>query len=183
MLRTTAPGFAPGNLYSEGNPSLSIPATVVSAEAANFWQEEIVNTVLQAGLTLGAAQTQLRDAILVLAGQGGSQITPFSIANNQVAAANVTGLVIDSVVTKAAIISYAIDRQDATPRKESQVGQLHVIYDNVAAAWLINDTSVLENAEVVFSINTSGQVLYTSSNFTGGSYVGTLRATILKIKV
>ena len=72
MFRTDAPGHV-GNLYSGGNPLAGVEATVVLAECMNSFQEEIVNAILGAGLSLNRADnTELRQAIAA-AGVPGSR--------------------------------------------------------------------------------------------------------------
>lgn len=63
MKRIDSPGHV-GNLFSNGDPQLGIRATVLDPEWLNNVQEEVVNTIEGAGLTLdGSSTTQLRDAI------------------------------------------------------------------------------------------------------------------------
>ena len=65
LKRTDADGHD-SNRYTEGNPSLGVPATVVGAEEMNNIQEEIATTVEGAGLTVdqtGSSEGQLLQAI------------------------------------------------------------------------------------------------------------------------
>jgi len=181
MRRTTASGHDT-NRYTEGNPSLGVPATVVSAEAANAWQEEIVNVILSAGLTPAVSETQLLESVLAIASHGGAQITAFAIANNVGVAASVTGLLFSALSFKSAKIFYGIDRR-TTSSNVQQTGTLTLIYDATDAIWRISDQSDFDDAGVVFTINGSGQINYTSTNISGTSYVGTLHATITKLKL
>ena len=176
MRQTTASGNDSGR-YSEGNPGLGVPATVVSAEAANFWQEEIINTMVAAGIAESANETDLRDAILALIASGGGSTSTidFTVANNQAAAANVTGLVFDKATVKAAKVTYAIDRSTDSSNEQS-VGELMIVHDATDDVWRINDTAVLDDTGVTFSITSAGQVQYTSDDLTGTTYVGTLKA-------
>ncbi len=69
MHRIDAPGFAPGNLFTEGNPSLSIPATEVSDDWLNDVQEELTTVIEGVGITLvKGLQTQLQSAINLMIG-------------------------------------------------------------------------------------------------------------------
>lgn len=62
-LPTPATPGTPG-YFTEGNPSLAVPATIVTADWANAIQEEIAYVIEQAGGTLDKADTtQLKDAI------------------------------------------------------------------------------------------------------------------------
>ena len=69
MHRIDAPGFAPGNLFTEGNPALSILATEVSDDWLNDVQEELTTVIEGQGITLvKGLQTQLQSAIFSMIG-------------------------------------------------------------------------------------------------------------------
>src|SRR3954467_15935764 len=51
MHRTDADGNA-SNLYTDGNPALGVEATVIEQHSLNALQEEIANTIEDAGVTL-----------------------------------------------------------------------------------------------------------------------------------
>lgn len=183
MHRIDAPGFAPGNLFTEGNPSLGIPATEVSDDWLNDVQEEIVNIITAQGITLvKGTQTQLRTAIEGMIGFGGGSFANFAVANNQLVAANITGLLFDKVTIKGAHVPFDLFRKtDTSNVKES--GTLFITHNPITDAWDISVDSFFQDAGVTFSITSTGQVQYVSSNITGANYVGTFRAAgILKFK-
>jgi len=61
------------NQFSEGNPSLGVEGTKVTADFLNALQEELAYTIESAGLTLEKGNhSQLANAILTLVGGGGS---------------------------------------------------------------------------------------------------------------
>lgn len=85
--------------FSKGNPGLGQKATVVSADWANAVQEEIVNVILGAGLSLDkTAQNQLYLGVLALIGSvapaahthSAGQITSGTLADARIAQSNVT---------------------------------------------------------------------------------------------
>lgn len=66
MVRTSAPNSS-GGLFVDENPGGGVVGTTVVATDMNNHQEEIVNAILGAGLTLsGANQSQLRQAIVAM---------------------------------------------------------------------------------------------------------------------
>lgn len=70
MHRIDGPAAAPGNLFTEGDPSVGTPATVLTDDWANAVQEELCNVVTGAGLALSKpSNTQLLAAINVLLAQ------------------------------------------------------------------------------------------------------------------
>lgn len=115
----------------------------------------------------------LRSALLSGAGIETVGKTNFTIANNQTAAANVTGLLFSSTNTQLAKIQYTIDRSDATPTTAFQIGELAVYHDGSAWTLVLLDQAG-DDAGVTFSVTSGGQVQYTSTNFSGGSYSGSM---------
>lgn len=69
MHRIDGPGATAGNLFTEGDPTLGVPATNVTGDWLNTIQEEIANVCEEAGLFLWKPDnTQLKEAIYILAG-------------------------------------------------------------------------------------------------------------------
>lgn len=67
MHRIDGDGFAPGNLFTDGDPGMGIEATVVTDDWANDVQEELCNVIEATGVTLVKGdQEQLLDAIRYL---------------------------------------------------------------------------------------------------------------------
>lgn len=99
----------------------------------------------------------------------------FTIANNQSSAANVTGVSFASASVKAVRVLFFIHRQDATPAQADEVGELYIRYRSVQNDWQVTTVSYGDDAGVTFSMTgtTTGQLQYTSTNYTGGSYAGT----------
>lgn len=64
LAAATGAGPNPDSYFTDGDPATSVPATVVTAEWLNMMQEEVVNVITGAGLTLDKAdRTQLRAAL------------------------------------------------------------------------------------------------------------------------
>lgn len=179
MKRTDAEGHD-SNRYSEGNPSLGIPATVVGAEEMNNLQEELANIVDAAGITLDAGdEDQVLEALATLLEAGFPNATKGSqtLLNNQSSAVNITGLVFDKTNVKSA--RFLIDCHRETDTGSEQVDEqfeLVAMYDPVNDSWSIHWNSIgPDDSYVTFAISSAGQVQYLSSNFSGANYDGTLR--------
>jgi len=78
MRRNAGTDAAPSNLFTDGNPATSTPASVLGSDWLNILQEEIASLIEYAGLSLDQADayptndtTQLRQAIQILASSGG----------------------------------------------------------------------------------------------------------------
>lgn len=90
MDRTHAPGATIDNQYTEGNPSMGVPATTVSAVALNAFQEELVGIIEAAGITPNEADnTQVLAALTALFAAAGSNhtVTTFGGVSDLVAEA------------------------------------------------------------------------------------------------
>lgn len=181
-------GATVGNLFTEGNASLSIPATVVSASIANAWQEEIANVIREVGIPLLTSSTdtfdQLKDAVIELIQRGGRAAPITQSVSNNSGPLDVTDFpVLDTAVVKSVVMFMDIFRRtDSGVKKES--GFLYLIWDSEASSWDITFQTVNGDGGVTFSMNnTSGtewQLQYTSDDLTGTTYSGTLKITDLK---
>ena len=89
--------------------------------------------------------------------------TSFSTANNQAVAANVTGLLFSNATVRSfsALASIAIDATTDVYQQFSLSGI------QKGASWEMSVDSVGDNSGITFSITTSGQVQYQSSNLAG----------------
>ena len=111
--------------------------------------------------------------------------TSFSVANNQTNA-NITGLTVDGATYSQMIVDLNIRRTDATPIDRMAAYQLILFFHN--GAWVINSGPIYASdgttPQVTFSVQTTGtvgQVRYTSSNYTGGSYTGSMNYAARRI--
>lgn len=177
MKRTTADAND-SNRYTEGNPSLGIPATVVGAEEMNNIQEELCNLVEAADIELdGSIENQVLQAIQILVAGGGVPAASgqkTQTINNNASAVDVTDLVFNSADIKAFRILFDIHRQSSTTNAD-EVGEIFGTYDPVASSWKVEADSKNGDAGVTWSITAGGQLKYTSTNYGGVSYSGTAR--------
>lgn len=74
----TADGPNPGGFFTDGNPGLAVPATIVDAEWLNMIQEELANVIedSDAGNTAlsKASRTQLKSAIMAMIASGNKAV-------------------------------------------------------------------------------------------------------------
>lgn len=89
--------------------------------------------------------------------------TSFSAANNQSAAANVTGLAFANATVRSfqAIVSVFVNATSSLYEQFTLYGI------QKGAAWEMSATTVGDASGFTFSITTAGQVQYTDSNYTG----------------
>ena len=174
MKRTTAEGNV-SNRYTEGNPTLGIPATVVGAEEMNNIQEEIVNVVLDAGITLnGADETQLLQALKIILKRGGDQLSQ-SLDDNQTNT-DVTGAIFDKLKIKGARLLVDMFRRNDT-QSANEIAELFISHNTESDAWELEMISHLGDTNTTFNITATGQIQYSTSNFGGTGYTGTLKVT------
>ncbi len=101
---------------------------------------------------------------------------PFTFANNQSSAADVTALAFSSSSYKRAHVQFSIGRKTSTT-KQNAIVDLYISYDVTGTAWEI--ASQVEHtggdpSGVTFEITSGGQVRYTSDNMSSGTgYTGT----------
>jgi hypothetical protein len=185
MFKIDSDGATINNEFTEGNPSLGVPATVVSADWLNAVQFELVNVIEFFGLTLDKMNsTQLRLAMLEFYRRGGRQAPINQNILNDQAASNVTGLAaLNPAETKGMCFSFDIERKTATQSRH-EIGKVYITRDTANNQWLISQSSVLDDSGVVLSITSGGQLQYATDELTGGTYSGELKITdIVEFKV
>jgi len=178
MHRIDAPGFAPGNLFTEGNPSLSIPATEVSDDWLNDVQEEIVTVIEDAGITLvKGQQDQLKAAINIMIGLGGSEIKLDPLLNNT-ADQVIAGLIFDKTVIKAALINFDIHRRTDSSN-EQDMGILLVTHDSEDDQWRAEllQSGFDDSGSIFNVVVATGQVRISTTTLAGANYAAQLRIT------
>lgn len=124
----------------------------------------------------------LRTAGIALEAFLGSVIglTTFTIANNQAAPANVTGLSFNGTSVKMAVIDYRIRRNTtgAGATERVQGGSMVAMYSAAAGTWsLTSQAQSGDDAGVSFSITAGGQVQYVSDSQTGTADESVLKFT------
>lgn len=122
-------------------------------------------------------RTKLIDAF----GESVTGETKVTVADNQSAAADITGLVFDKTEVVYALIRYTITRTDgASPRRESGTLELSTTDDD--SDWELIRTAVrgdaLNNGANSLSVTSAGQVQYTSDSM-GGTYEGSITFRVL----
>lgn len=101
--------------------------------------------------------------------------TAFNIANNQITDADVTGLVFNAASVRAAKISYSVFRVSTTnPSGFTETGTIQIIYDN-NVGWSINHGAILGSSGVTFTITSTGQVQYKSTDIGALNYIGIIK--------
>lgn len=187
MHKIDSNGATNDNEFTEGNPALSVPATVVSAAWLNDVQNELISLLSSVGIApVKGTQTQVRSAILELIRRGG-QAAPLVLAlvNNQASAADVTNfpLVLTTQVISIEFLYNIYRRTDSGNVKET--GRAYISWNADTTSWEVTTVSVHGEAGVIFTMLPTGnpneyKLQYVTDNLAGSSYAGTLRITDIK---
>lgn len=189
MHRTEQDGATLDNKYTEGNPNLAIPATVVGAPEMNSIQEELCSLVTSFGLTLLTTSTDTFDQVQAAVKEAilrGGRLAPisFALANNQATFADVTGFPqVDRAVVGAFEFLYRILRRTDSGHV-LETGRAFCTWNSETSAWIFSKVSVHDDSGVQFQmLNVSGTVFklqYKTDNLAGASYSGEIRITDIK---
>jgi hypothetical protein len=165
-------GLTPGKVYYA---SASIPGAITLTPPSTNGQWVVAVCLASTASEIVINPVSSASAIYVV----DSDIS-FTIANNQ-ATTNVTSLLFDGISTRGFVLDYSIYRQTDTPSSAlAQIGQLRGVYNTQSSSWFMSDDFSGQNAGVTFSILSSGQIRYSSTNIAGTNYVGTLKYAIRK---
>jgi hypothetical protein len=166
-------GLTPGKVYYA---SASVPGAITLTPPSTNAQWVIAVCLASTATEVVINPVSSASAIYVVDGS-----TSFTVANNQAAAASVTSLLIDGVSTRSFIIDYSVYRQTDTALSAlAQAGQLRGVFNTQSSTWFMSDDYSGQNSGVAFSILSSGQIQYTSSNIAGANYVGSMKYAIRK---
>lgn len=100
--------------------------------------------------------------------------TTLVVINNTGSLANVTDLIVNNAITRAALVDYYVYRVFGAT-EIAEVGTLRLVYKTNATTWEV-DRTFTGDGQISFSVTTGGQVQYTSVPISGsGSYTGTMR--------
>lgn len=189
MFRIDSSGATVDNRFTEGDPALSIPATVVSADWLNHVQEEILKTIEEMGLTPDKGnENQLYPALLELFLRGGRKLSYNATLANNTGPADLQDLnngnallTVDGDLIKNKFFFFDIERKTST--------QIVKEYGLCFIAWNSKDSVFEEpklltlngDAGVILTLaNVSGnnyKLQYTTGDLTGTSYVGRIDIT------
>jgi hypothetical protein len=123
----------------------------------------------------GVSLSSNEDTVTIQSTGGGtSSLVSFSLANNISTLTNISGLSFNPSSFLSFGIEYTIVRSTSTQRVCS-IGRLSGVYNSASSSWALVEDYAGDNVGIDFSITSSGQVQYKSSNLSGTSYVGVLK--------
>jgi hypothetical protein len=153
---------------------------------SNLETDNLKTGVLNTSTSLtGASDTQIPSALAVKTYVDAipssiivNQVS-FNIVNDQSSPANITGLLFNPATFRGIILTYSLYRESSTT-SAAQIGELKFVYNTADDAWYLSDTYAGQNAGVEFSITNAGQIQYKSSLYSGISYTGVLKYSLMK---
>ena len=183
MFRIDSDGATIDDKFTEGDPSLSIPATVVSDDWLNHVQEEIAQFIEFNGIVLSKLDdTQLIDAMLEFFKTGGRQAPITQALANNSGPFDVAGLTFDKTVVKSAAFLMDIERKTDTQNVQ-ETGWVFITYDTNDDEFRISPSTAFDDAGVILTIVLDAgdvwKVQATTNDLTGTTYSGNLKATTL----
>lgn len=125
------------------------------------------------GSDLSDLISALVDVANTVVSTGDILATTYSLANNVSSATAVTGLAFDISTILASTITYTIYRTTDS-NEVTEHGVIFLAYKPTAATFELSQHHV-GDAGVEFTVNSSGQFLFTSSNISGTNYSGTMK--------
>lgn len=179
MHRIDAPGATIDEKFTEGNPSLNIPATEVSDDWLNDVQEELATVIEDAGITLSkGTQDQLKDAILAMISGSSGDIKLDPLLNNT-ADQVITGLVFDKTSVKAAFFLFDVHREtDSSNVQEAGIGV--AVHDSKDDVWRVARLiTALDDAGTSLNITSAGQVRASTDDLAGANYAAQFRVNLV----
>lgn len=196
MFRIDSAGSTVDNRFTEGDPALSIPATVVSDEWLNHVQEEVAKPIEEMGIALDKGnEGQLWNALLALAQNGGRKLSfKHDLANNtsdeDVVDSNNgdATLIVDRTIHRSKIMFFDLERKTDT-NIVKEFGLMFLSYDSKNNTFLPPKIMSLgDDGDTVFNLVQIGatdefKLQATTGDLTGTSYEGALDMTsIIEIK-
>lgn len=125
----------------------------------------------------------IRTALLsAFPGLATSGATPLTVANNQTADTNFTGLILDKDTYTAYKMEYRIKRSDGTTDR-AEVGYITATYKS---AWSYSrridhgDDALNSGSDSIAVDSSTGQLTYKSDNMPGGTYSGSFDYVIVR---
>lgn len=125
------------------------------------------------GSDLSDLITALVDVANTVVSTGDILATTYTLANNVSSPTAVTGLAFDISTILASTITYTIYR-NTDSNEVTEHGVIFLAYKPTASTFELSQHHV-GDAGVEFTVNGSGQFLFTSSNISGTNYSGTMK--------
>jgi len=165
-------GLTPGE-FVYADPST--PGAVVQSEPtqANVY-------LIKVGKAISATEILVNPDLAASAEFNREVVADQTILNNQSVAQSITGLSFDGATYRAVVLRYAIYRV-TDDNEVAQTGQLRLTYKTNAASWSITDDFGGDDAGVTFSVDATGQILYTSTDLTGANYSSSLKVNTVEL--
>lgn len=117
----------------------------------------------------------VKEALDELAGKNLPSEQTYNILNNQTNTS--LGLSFNSTVKQYFLLNYAVIRS-VTGTELVESGTLRAIYKSSASTWFISNDYTGPGAGITFSMDSSGNVLYSTTNLAGLSYTGIMKAFV-----
>ena len=136
--------------------------------------------LIKAGKAISATEILVNADLAASAEFNREVVADLAITNNQSVATAISGLIFSGLSYRAVVLRYSIYRV-TDDNEVAQTGQLRLTYKTNAGTWSLSDDFGGDDAGVTFSVDGTGQILYTSSDLTGANYDSKLQVSTVEL--
>lgn len=104
----------------------------------------------------------------------------YSLLNNKSTPTSISNFIIDKSYSYYKFEYFLFRKTDTANSTRTQAGQLRFLFNNELNQWFISDDYVGQNAGVEFSVDSTGQIKYISTNVLGNNHIATLKISLMK---
>lgn len=136
--------------------------------------------IIKAGKAISSTEILINPDLASSAEFNREVVADMTITNNQLIATSISGLVFSGLLYRAVVLRYSIYRV-TDDNEVTQTGQLRLTYRSNAGTWSLSDDFGGDDAGVTFSVDSTGKILYTSSDLTGANYDSKLQVSTVEL--
>jgi hypothetical protein len=131
------------------------------------------------GIAKSATELVINGGLGIKSGGGGiPDAVSFTLANNQAAAADITGLIFNPATVLGFVLEYTVARSTSLSKVVS-IERFRGVWNSVSSTWSTSEDLAGDSSAVTLSITAGGQIQYTTSNMSGTSYAGSIKYVTL----
>jgi hypothetical protein len=167
------------NIDSEMTTDIELSQAIASKQdTLSFTPENITNKNQPGGYAGLDSNGKVPTSLLPTADS--NPVITCQLLNNQTSATNITSIILSNTYSYYRYEYYIFRKTNTIGSTRVQAGQLRFIYNNELNQWFMSDDYLGQNAGIEFSIDSTGQVKYSSTNITGANHIATLKLDLTK---
>ncbi len=167
------------NIDSEMTTDIELSQAIASKQdMLGFTPENVANKNQPSGYAGLDSSGKVLPSLLPTSSESASVVEVYPLPNNQNTLTNINTFILSNTYPYQKF-EYVIFRKTDTTTLV-QAGQLRFLFNSTIGQWSISDDYLGQNAGVDFSIDSTGQVKYTSTNMVGTNYNASLKISLIK---